>query len=148
MATQTLDLSGFRALFPDFSIPGTYPDALLLMMWEVATNYINANDSLMLSGPTLQYAIYLMMAQLLQLAADPSAADSSIAGGMPIQNATQGSTSVGFAIPPIKTAFQSWLSSTPYGMQLRALLDTQSAGGLYIGGLPERSAYRKFGGIF
>ncbi|MNJ79317.1 hypothetical protein D3C77_772930 [compost metagenome] len=41
-----------------------------------------------------------------------------------------------------------WLGMTPYGMQLMALLKVCTGGGLYVGGLPERAAFRSVGGIF
>jgi hypothetical protein len=62
--------------------------------------------------------------------------------------ATEGTVSVSLQAPPAKDAFSWWLATTPYGAQLRALLLARSAGGFYVGGLPERAAFRKVGGIF
>ena len=50
--------------------------------------------------------------------------------------------------PPVKNGWQFWLATTPYGMQLWALLKRMAGAGLYIGGLPERRAFRKVFGTF
>lgn len=46
------------------------------------------------------------------------------------------------AAAPGTTSYTYWLNSTPYGQQLAALLARCSAGGFYVGGLPERAAFR------
>jgi hypothetical protein len=72
------------------------------------------------------------------------------AGQIPglVQNATIDKITVGLTPPPIPNQFQWWLNITPYGQQLLAMLQVNSVGGFYIGGLPERSAIRKVYGIF
>jgi hypothetical protein len=50
--------------------------------------------------------------------------------------------------PPAANAWQYWLNTSPYGMQLLALLQAKGVGGLYVGGLPERDAFRKVYGVF
>ena len=65
-----------------------------------------------------------------------------------VQSATEGSVSVSFTAPPSRDGWEYWLSSTPYGVQLWALLSGLMVGGAYIGGLPERKAVRKVGGVF
>jgi hypothetical protein len=49
---------------------------------------------------------------------------------------------------PVKSQWNWWLSLTGYGQELLALLAGKGAGGMYIGGLPESSAFRKVGGVF
>lgn len=63
-------------------------------------------------------------------------------------SASEGSVSVGMMAPPAKNGWQFWLSSTPYGVQLGALLGVASAGGVFIGGSEERAAFRKAGGVW
>jgi hypothetical protein len=65
-----------------------------------------------------------------------------------VTGATIDKVSVQLAAPTTKSGWQYWLASTPYGMQLWAFLSIKSAGGLYIGGRPERRAFRKVGGNF
>lgn len=85
-----------------------------------------------------------MTAHLTQLSTMAAAGQATGVG----QSATVGAVSVSMVPPPIKSGFQYWLASTPYGMQLWALLNVKGAGGLYVGGLPEKTAFRKVGGIF
>jgi hypothetical protein len=65
-----------------------------------------------------------------------------------ITSATVGEVTIGIEPPPIKNQFTYWLSSTPYGMQLLALLNVKGVGGISVGGLPEKSAFRRVGGVF
>lgn len=69
-------------------------------------------------------------------------------GGGAIVSGTEGSVSASFAPPPIKDGLEYYLSSSVYGQMLWAMLNVSSAGGEYIGGLPERHAFRKVGGTF
>lgn len=64
------------------------------------------------------------------------------------QSATIDKVSVSLTPPPNKNQWQFWLNTTPYGMQLLALLQSKSAGGFYIGGLPETAAFKKVAGIY
>lgn len=98
----------------------------------------------MLEGECRYRALTLLTAHLAALGV------LIAAGQVPglVQTATVDKVSVSLTPPPILTQFQWWLSLTPYGQQLLALLQVASVGGIYIGGLPEISAFRKVGGIF
>jgi hypothetical protein len=48
----------------------------------------------------------------------------------------------------VKDGLEYYLSGSVYGQMLWAMLNVASAGGVYLGGLPERRAYRKVGGVF
>ena len=48
----------------------------------------------------------------------------------------------------VKSAFGYWLLTTPYGNELRMLLDIVGGVGFYVGGSCEREGFRKAGGIF
>lgn len=76
------------------------------------------------------------------------AASGNAGPGGAVTSAGQGSVSASFAAPPIKTGLQYYLSGSPYGQMLWANLCISTAGGAYIGGLPERRAFRKVGGTF
>lgn len=146
MATQTLDLTAFRASFPAFSDVGKYPDAQVNMFFEVAGEYMTLQDSFCggLSGATLNWALQLLTAHLLQIQTLIGQGQTSVI----VQGATIDKVALTLMPPPVKTAFEWWLGTSPYGLQLLALLDIKSVGGWAIGGRPERAAFRKVGGRF
>jgi hypothetical protein len=144
MATHTFDIAAFRTQFPAFANTATFPDETLNAYWAAATCYVNPVDWCYLSGDCLQLALNLMTAHLTQLSV-------LIAQGQNpgfIQAATIDKVSVTLQPPPVHNQWQWWLSGTPYGAQLWALLQGKSVGGFYIGGLPESFAFRKVAGIF
>lgn len=127
-------LSVFRELYPQFD---TVSDAAVMAATGQADCYIGttcADDC----------AIYLMVAHLLQLAAN-------IAAGTPsgqITSASIDKVSVTVAQAPGTDAYRYWLNGTPYGQQLLALLARCAAGGTFVASLPERAAFRSVGGMF
>lgn len=128
-------LATFRALYPQFD---TVADATVLAQSLQADCYI---------GSTCSDAcgLYLMVAHLLQLAANGAAGTP---GGQ-ITSASIDKVSVTVAAAPGATnSYIYWLNSTPYGQQLAALLARCSVGGAHVGGLPERAAFRSVGGVF
>ena len=144
MATIVFDVAAFRVAFPAFANDTTYPDATLQAYWDAACCYISPCDYGWLHGACRARALNLMTAHLAALS-------TMIANGQAVgvgQSATVGAVSVSMVPPPIKSGFQYWLAITPYGIQLWALLSAKAAGGLYVGGLPEKSAFRKVGGVF
>lgn len=144
MATIVFDVAAFRIAFPAFANETTYPDATLQAYWDAACCYISPADYGWLHGDCRARALNLMTAHLAALS-------TMIANGQAVgvgQSATVGAVSVSMVPPPIKSGFQYWLCTTPYGIQLWALLSAKAAGGLYVGGLPEKSAFRKVGGVF
>ncbi|MGX2974486.1 DUF4054 domain-containing protein [Ursidibacter arcticus] len=133
----------FRTMFPVFD----NLDNPTIELWaEVAGEYLKS--SWVLSGKRFQIALNLMTAHLLHLTVGSESDGGSAQNGGIVASASEGSVSVSFATPPTKNAWQHWLASSPYGLQLWALLKQWSAGGFYIGGLPERKAVRKVGGVF
>lgn len=147
--------TNFRALFKAFADDTKWPEPVLQMYWDVATDYISTKDSAcnMLNGASLQLALDCMAAHLATLF---SADDDNVEeGGTPGQpgsietSATVGSVSVSSLPPPINDdPWKFWINQTMYGQQLLALLSIKSVGGFYVGGLPERQGFRKFGGTF
>jgi len=144
VATHTLDLPTFRASFPAFADDVKFPDAAIQAQWDMATAYMSDQDNWAMSGPTLQAALNAMTAHLMQLNALLAAGGS---GGIVTQS-TVDKVSVTLKAPPVKDQWAWWLNQTPYGAQLLALLNVQGAGGLYVGGLPEQSSFRRVGGRF
>jgi hypothetical protein len=145
MAAHAFDLAQFQAMFPELAaVPGVLDGTY----WTMATGFMTSTDGIIMAGASLQLGLNLMTAHLAKLIGTAGASASSGTAGGPITSATQGSVSIAFAPPPFKTGWQFWLSSTPYGLQLWALLQVQSAGGLYIGGSLDRASFRGAGGVF
>jgi hypothetical protein len=145
MGTQAYNDANFRTQFPAFANVITYPEATLAGYWAMGANYISTNNGGWIwNTAQAQLANDLMAAHLAQ-------SYTLINNGVPsvlVQGSTQGSVSVSLTPPPVKSAYGWWLSTTAYGAQLRALLMTRAGIGLYVGGLPEREAFRKVGGIW
>lgn len=145
-----MDYAAFRALFPAFALVTRYPDAALDAWWVMAGVFVK--EGWALSGTKFVLAQQLMTAHLAHLAT-LSATDSTVSGvggkgTGAVQAASEGGVSVTFVAPPVKSAWQHWLSQSPYGQQLWALLSMSGAGGIYLGGLNERGAFRKAGGTW
>lgn len=147
MATQELDIPTFRLLFPEFADPTKFPDAYITAQWAVAVTAIGNVDGWLLAGPALKTALNYLTAHLMKLNVIIAAGGGAGVTGV-LTGATIDKVSVQMAAPPTKNGWQFWLASTPYGMQLWAFLQMKSAGGLYIGGRPERRAFRKVYGNF
>lgn len=142
----TYNDTNFRAQFPAFANSTAFPQAVLSATWTTGTAYIspNANPGWTTNPAQLQRALDLMCAHLTQLA-------QQIANGQPMgimTAATEGSVSITLQPPPVKSAFGYWLSTTPYGNELRMLLDVVAGVGFYVGGSLERAGFRKAGGVF
>jgi hypothetical protein len=142
MALHTFDLTLFQSSFPALAAQNP---TQLGNYWTMATAYMNANDGCILSGAQLQLALNLMTAHLTQLSNMLAAGQTTAA---PVTGATQGSVTISMQPPPATSGWQFWLATTPYGLQLWALLSQRVAGGLIIGGSLERAAFRKSGGRF
>ena len=135
---MTFDVVGFRTTFQEFQ---QTPDPTI-------NGWVNLASS---SAMAAWYAGATLTEQQLLVAhighmMTAAAAGDGLSG--PVTSASEGSVSASFQPPPTKTALQHWLSMSPYGLQLWALLRVAAAAGAYVGGLPERSAFRKVGGIW
>ena len=144
MAILTFDVALFRQQFPAFANVTTFPDVMLQMYWDMATCYISDSDYGWLSGTCRQLAINLMTAHLTAISVLIANGQTSIL----VKGAHIDKISVDLQTPPLKNQWQWWLQTTPYGQQLDGLLQINSVGGFYIGGLPELSAFRRVGGGF
>ncbi len=139
--------ANFRALFPQYANATTYPQATIQLNWNSAILYIsNRSGGCYFGGPNLAQqtqAINLMTAHLLYL-------QGIIAGGnIPamVNGATIDKINVTLQPPPLKNQWQWWLSLTPYGQQLLALLLVVGVGGYYISTSPPGRAGFQFGGV-
>lgn len=134
---MAFDLTTFRTLYPAFEFD---TDAVILAVSEQALCFIT--DSGCDCGQT---GWQLMTAHLLQIRAN--ATDGTGTGV--VTSASIDKVSVSLQAPPFgSSSYKFWLAGTPYGQQLAALLARCSAGGVYVGGRPERAAFRSVGGTF
>lgn len=132
------DLSAFRTAYPVFD---SVPDATVEAAATSALCLIGQD------GCDCDVQMWqLMVAHLLYIQGQVATGNGN-AGA--VTSATIDKVSVSFAAPPFGTsAYKFWLFKSPYGGQLLAMLDRCSKGGVYVGGLPERSAFRSVGGVF
>lgn len=133
MAEVNVSIAEFRQRFPIFSNTTKYPDTVVQTMLDTAIIYIPNRTTCCKNEATVKEMIYLMTAHLLVTSTDTATGGT---GGV-VQSASVGGVSVTKMTPPAKTAFSYWLSSTPYGLQLLAMLKLQSTIGIYIGGTTE-----------
>jgi hypothetical protein len=151
------DPAKFREMFPEFKDTQKYPDAMLEMYWDLATAFIGTQGCPCgsISGKQRTAILNLMTAHLLALSSQADGDTSGQAGGASIPAAGGyetsshiGEISVARMTPPAADGWQFWLAQTPYGQQIWALVSLLAVGGLAIGGLPERTGFRKIGGVF
>ena len=132
----------FRAMFPQFS---AIPDAMLQVWWPIVTCAIDDAGSCFLNGDCLEAVLMMMLAHVITLM--QRAAEGDLSTGVQI-GAGIDKITVTYAAPPFKNGWQSWLSMTPFGLQVWSLLSIKASGGFYLGGRPESRGFRKVGGRF
>lgn len=138
-----LDIAAFRVNFPLYADETKYPDVLLNAQYEIGKCYIADNNCTMAEA-CREYVLQAMLAHLLYIRDQVNAGNNV---GV-ITSASEGEVSVSLATPVVDDEWHYWFNSSPYGRELIALLDVQSVGGFYVGGSPERKAFRKVGGMF
>lgn len=147
----TYDDALFRAQFPEFADTTKYPELLISAYFSMAELFIGTAGSpfCVLNGDRLSLVLNQMTAHLLVLGKQALASGSpeSNQGGFTTSSSI-GEISVAKLAPPVKDAWDFWLYQTPYGQAMMALLSVLAVGGLSIGGIAERSSFRKAGGVF
>jgi len=138
-----LNIQTFRASFSLYADEATYPDELLNAQYEIGKCYI-ADNNCTIAEPCREYALQSMLAHLLYIRDQVNSGNNV---GI-ITQASEGEVSVSLATPVVDDEWHYWFNSSPFGRELIALLDVQSVGGFYVGGNPERRAFRKVGGMF
>lgn len=144
MAEHTFDVAAFRAQFPAFASTLKYPDVQLAGYFAMAGCYVFPCDHALLSGDCLQLALNLMTAHLAFTNANVVAGNTAVGA---VTGASIDKVSVSIQGPTTTNGWQAWLSTTPYGMQLWALIRSK-ARPFAVGGLPERLGFRRVGGRF
>ena len=134
----SFNTSAFRVTYPAFANETTFPTVTLQAYFNTAGSYL-ANDNYgQLRDDSRYTALTLMTAHLAALSILIAAGETpSVAAGASIDKVT-----VSLEPPPVKSQFHWWLSTTPYGQQLLALLQMRSAGGFYLGGSRTRGGFR------
>lgn len=149
MAASYID-STFRTQFPEFSNVTQYPAAVLANFFAMAQIFISDAGSPCntLSGNQLQLALNQLTAHLTALSGQAQiGVPGSQQGGFDV-SASIGEINVSKLSPPAKDSWDFWLYQTMYGQMLLALLSALAVGGLAVGGIDERSSFRKAGGCF
>lgn len=147
MTTITFDPAAFRVLFPQFADVAAFPDVKLQAEFGMATAYVSPDTYGDMPAAARANALNLMTAHLLALGVIIAQNNYSGQVGV-VQAATIDGVSVTLQPPPQRGQWRWWLNTTPYGAQLVAMLDAQAVGGFFVGGLPERAAFRRVGGGF
>ena len=130
-------LATFRLLYGAFT---ETPDDVVLATAGTALCYVSER------GCKCSEAMWmLMVAHLLFLAGLNPA--GQFTPGM-LAGATIDKVTVSFALPAQTSPWAFWLNRSPYGQQFAALLAKCAAPGFYVGGSPERAAFRTVGGVF
>lgn len=138
-------IESFRKLFPAFADTTRYPDTYIALYYEETLCFLQDGGCWgMLSGCCTTLARYMLIAHFIYLAANAARGKQ---GGFKT-SASVDRVSVSYLAPPAQNMFSWWLGQSPYGQQLAALLELKGVGGTYIGGLPERTGFRKVGGTF
>ena len=120
------DVTEFRELFPAFADTAQYPDAVLSGYFSSAV--CTLGEVWGVTACSLR-ALYLLTAHFAALSG------MVVSGGVtvgPVTSSTVGGVSVTISGPTVRNAWQGWLSNTPYGIELWAMLSVRSAGGWHI----------------
>lgn len=130
----------FRSAIKGFSDKEKYTDEQIDLFIEQAGLYVSPINCGVLRCEQRVYAIELMAAHLLTL--NDKILSGDISAGGRITSATIDKISVSLEAPKNQNDFSYWLSLTPYGMSLLALLKTKSSIGIYSGGTNYRGSLR------
>lgn len=137
---MTFDTAAFRAALPAFQDAST-------PVIDVWVDIVQGSSMASWFACAPQTQQQLIVAHIGYLLTNANTVGNSQGGGA-VVSGTEGSVSASFVPPPVKTGLEYYLSGSVYGQMLWAMLNVQSAGGVYVGGLPERRAFRKVGGTF
>lgn len=142
-----MDISAFRLRFPYFANPVKYPDDSITAASEMAGCFIDIANSWYRCQECRDLMEQLITAHILYLMGTATTPGQTNVGV--VTSASIGSVSVGLTVNTAsKGSFTTWLGKSPWGEMLLAMLGRLAVGPIYIGGSPERRAFRKFGGRF
>lgn len=130
-----VNIDEFIAQFPEFN-DDVY-NSLIPVYLKRALTFCSACNFGRLKNYKRILAIYLLTAHLLTLSNQTNNNGNSGQGGI-VGSASVGDVSISYVQIPNLDKFDYWLSLTPYGLQLIALLEILSSVPFYIGGSYER----------
>ena len=130
----------FRSAMPAFSDSTKYSDELVELFIDQSYNYISPHKGCLLKCKSRRYAIELMAAHLLTL--NDKILNGDMSAGGRIASANIDKISVSLEAPKNQNDWTYWLSLTPYGLALSALLSSKAPIGVYSGGINFRSSLR------
>ena len=128
MNCPDLTTQAFISQFPEFT-----DNESIDVMISRATNYVDIHCGCICNKK--QYAIFLLAAHLLTIQNNISNGETT--GGVQT-GASIDKVSVSYAPPPYTNGFEYWLSQTPYGQELLALINILIATPDYVGGSFQR----------
>lgn len=134
-STVTVTLEEFYTLYPEFNIEEY--ENICPIAFRQAQTWFSINNSCRLKDDKRVLAIYLMTAHLSLLSYRAQTGQSTGGGGGSVASASVGEVSISYVQIPNLDNWSYWLSLTPYGLELLALLETL-AFPFYIGGSFER----------
>lgn len=134
----------FRQFFQEFKDAVKYPQALIEGYWAQANCIFDDEGNPLFKACDAWLVVANLTAHMMAIAM--KAAKGRQVGFK--SSSTIDKVSISMLPPPVKDQFSWWLSSTPYGAMLAALLEAASVGGFFFGGINERGSFRKGGGGF
>lgn len=140
------DWTLFRAQFSIFADATKYPDILLQMYWDEVTCFVCDDNYGQILGNCRLFLINLFVAHMITLMQQAMQNPGQQSGF--IASSTVDKVSVSYLAPPNPDAFHYWLNQTPFGQQALALLEVNTVGGDYVGGLGEAAGFRRINGMF
>ncbi len=147
--------AAFRAQFPEFADVDTYPATTIGLFFTLAATFVQGDNSpcSFLQGAQLQAVLNYLTAHLMVISRQQNSATNGGEEPGTAQSGFETSSSIGeisvaMLAPPVKDGWEYWLSSTPYGTALWALLSIVAIGGFSIGGLNPSGSFRREGGVF
>lgn len=137
--TVVVSLSEFYSEYPEFNTD-QYSTICPIALRQSKT-FISINNCGRLTDDKRKTAIYLMSAHLSVLSLRNQTNITSSGGSTAgiVASAAVGEVNVSYQqIPTDKSMFDYWLATTPYGLELLALLEMLSTIPFYVGGSLER----------
>lgn len=134
----TYDYALFQQQCPIYNNPIKYPSVFVEQFWNVAIFYVsNYAWWGSIQGDKRAYAINLMTGHLIWLY------NLALQGQVPglMNSAHIDKIDVSLVAPPLRNQWQYFCSLSPYGQQLLALAQVNTATGFSVGGSPVRASF-------
>lgn len=113
MAIVVLDISKFRAMFPEFS---NVADSILPFLFDQSTDYLNNSDySLVEDAVKRERLLYMLMAHIAYVRYGDASGNGGTGMVGRLSSASEGSVSVSSDAGQIEFRYM-WYTQSPYGM--------------------------------